>query len=184
MSGIAAVQGGRYDSLAEVFYASAGATEYGRDKEFFVGAVSNAIHDLTQTNVFEQLPGHEKHYAPMSEYLFKTLQPQLDDVLFVGKDYERAFDEFEVLLALAVADLRNQRHEGLWGPVGRFGWKRRGRGPLSRVIDEARSAGAEWAPIRGGIFGGKLERFDAVADPFLAVRGDSGPRVVLVAPFA
>jgi len=53
----------------------------------------------------------------MSEYLFKTLQPKLDDILFIGKSYEKSFDEFEVLFALVVADIKKQRDEHVWGPI-------------------------------------------------------------------
>jgi len=167
-SGIAAVQGGRWDSVADIFLTSAGASDYGREERYFVGAVSRAILDLASMDAFNRIPGHEKHYVPMSEYLFKILQPRLDDVLFVGKDYERAFDEFEVLLALSVCDIHVQRKEQVWGPVGRFGWKHhRGSAPLARVIDEARAAGDNWAPIKAGLFGGKIERFEAAAVPYL-----------------
>jgi hypothetical protein len=104
----------------------------------------------------------------MSEYLFKVLQPQLEDALFIGADYERAFDEFEVLFALSVVDLRVQRNVHMWAPTGRFGWKQQhGDGPLSLVIQEARAAGEDWAPLRAGLFGGKAERFELAAAPYL-----------------
>ena len=54
--------------------------------------------ELIRTDSFKQIPDHERNYAPMSEYLFKLLQPLLDDILFIGKSYERVFDEFEVIL--------------------------------------------------------------------------------------
>ena len=155
-SGVAAVQGGRYDSLADIFFTSAGTSEYGREEQLFVGAISKAMQDLVQSEAFKRIPGHERQYTPISEYLFKILQPQLDDVLFVGKDYERAFDEFEVLLALSAADLLYHREKRIWGPVGRFGWKQdRGSAPLTRVIDDARTGGENWAPIKAGLFGGQ-----------------------------
>jgi hypothetical protein len=102
----------------------------------------------------------------MSEYLFKILQPKLDDILFVGKSYERSFDEFEILFALVVADLKRQRDGHVWGPIGRFGWKqqRRDNAPLQRIISEAHAMGENWELIKAGLFGGKLERFNGVAD--------------------
>ena len=165
-SGIAAVEGKRYDSLTNIFYTAVGYSEYKQHDEFFVEAVAKGILELTRSNVFKQLPGYDRHYTPMSEYLFKILQPKLDDILFVGKNYERSFDEFEVLFALAVADLRRQRGGPVWGPVGRFGWKQwsSGNAPLSRIIGEALGLGESWDPINAGLFGGKLERFNGVAD--------------------
>jgi hypothetical protein len=104
----------------------------------------------------------------LSEYLFKILQPKLDDVFFLGKDYESAFDLFEVLLALAVADMRQTRNEGVWGPVGRFGWKnhRGGNSPLGRVLAEAKSMGDAWPPFKAGLFGGSYERFEKSATEY------------------
>ncbi len=167
-SGIAAIEGKRYDSLANIFYSVVGSTENTQEGEFLVEAVADTIGELALANVFKQLPGHERQLTPMSEYLFKILQPKLDDVLFIGKSYESAFDEFEVLFALVVADHKRQRDEHVWGPIGRFGWKQR-RGassPLSRVIAEARASGESWEPLKAGLFGGKLERLNGAADEF------------------
>jgi len=167
-SGIAAVQGNRYDSLASIFFTSAGASEHGRQERYFVGAISKAILDLNRVDVFKRIPGHERHFTPMSEYLFKVLQPPLDNALFLGADYERAFDGFEVLFALSVVDLRVQRGEHIWAPTGRFGWKQQhGEGPLGILIDEARGAGPDWSPLKAGLFGGSAERFEAAATPYL-----------------
>jgi hypothetical protein len=101
--------------------------------------------------------------------LFKLLQPRLDDVLFIGQNYESAFDEFEVLLALVVADAAAQSDKPLWGPVGRFGWKHH-RGPdspLVRIVDAARTEGAEWPPFKSGLFSGDPARFLSVADEYM-----------------
>lgn len=167
-SGIAAVDGKRYDSLANIFYTTVSSNKYNKQDEYFVEAVGNGILELTRTNIFKQLPGHDRYHVPMSEYLFKILQPKLDDILFVGRSYERSFDEFEVLFALAVADYKKQRGGQMWGPVGRFGWKqgKRDNAPLSRIIGEARALGEIWEPIKAGLFGGKLERFNGVADEY------------------
>jgi hypothetical protein len=166
-SGIAAVEGKRYDSLSSIFYTTVSSSENSHQSKFLIEAVSRNFNEL-QANVFKQLPGHERQYTPMSEYLFKILQPKLDDVLFIGKGYEAAFDEFEVLFALAVADLRKQSGGSVWGPIGRFGWKGRdfGISPVTRIIAEARAMGENWEPIKAGLFGGKVERFDAVATEF------------------
>lgn len=163
--GIAAVENRRYDSLASMFYARVGASRYPREEEYFVEAIAGEILELLQANVFNQLPGHERHHVPMSEYLFKALQPRLDDALFIGKNYSRSFDEFEVIFALAVVDLRAQRGDHIWVPVGRFGWKQRqSDAPLSRLLNEARVAGENWQPLKAGLFGGSLSRFTSAAE--------------------
>lgn len=176
-TGIAAVQGARYDSLADIFYAQLPPSDNRRDDNSFVWVVGDAVLELARMNAFQSLPGHERHYAPMSEYLFKLLQPSLDDVLFMGRDYERAFDEFEVLFALSVADIHNRTSQHVWGPIGRFGWKQHhGSGPLARVVGEARSMGDDWLPIKAGLFGGKSERFEAVADQYVDIVSKQGWR--------
>ncbi len=97
------------------------------------------------------------------------LQPKLDDILFIGKNYESAFDEFEVLLALIVADASVQDSSHLWGPPGRFGWKhQRGNdSPLKRIVETARAEEANWAPFKSGLFGGDLARFLPVAEEYI-----------------
>ena len=86
----------------------------------------------------------------------------------MGKNYERSFDEFEVLLALLAADARSQNGGWVWGPVGRFGWKHFNYPdpPFKRVLEEAKAAGNEWLPLRSGLFGGSIERFSAVSEEF------------------
>ena len=43
--------------------------------------------------------------------MYKFLQPQLDDLLFLGKDYERYFDEFEIMFTLLYVDLQLQENQ-------------------------------------------------------------------------
>jgi hypothetical protein len=167
-AGIAAVEDKRYDSLANIFYTSLGSSEFSHKDEYFVEAVAKKISDLG--DVFKLLPEYDRKYTPMSEYLFKILQPKLDDILFIGKNYERSFDEFEIFFALVVADFQKQRSEHVWGPVGRFGWKHhRHNPPLSRIISEACALGENWEPLKAGLFGGNLERFNSVAEEYQQV---------------
>lgn len=168
-SGIASIEGNRYDSLQTLFFTPV-YTEGGEEtSNFFVERVASAFLELNKTNVFKQLPGHERQYTPISEYLYKILQPKLDDTFFVGKGYEDSFDTFELLFALVIADSNKQKGSGIWGPVGRFGWKhhRGGYGsPLNRIIKQANDSGIAWGPLKAGFFGGSLERFNNVADEY------------------
>lgn len=167
-SGIAAVDAQRFDSLATVFYTPIPVSEYQARTESFVDSTARGLLELHRSNVLKQITGHEKNYVPLSEYLFKILQPKLDDVLFLGKNYEQAFDTFEVFYALAVADLDLQKGGNGWGPVGRFGWKHgvRDNGPLARVVAQGRAQQGAWALLQAGLFGGSYERFDAVATSY------------------
>ncbi len=164
-AGVAAVDGERFDSLAAIFYVSVPSSEYHSRTETFVESTARGLLDLHRSNVLKQIPGHERNYVPLSEYLFKILQPRLDDVLFLGKNYEQTFDAFEVFYALAVADLDLLKGGNGWGPVGRFGWKHNARnnGPLAKIVSEGRAQQSGWPPLQAGLFGGSYERFDAVA---------------------
>jgi uncharacterized caspase-like protein len=168
-SGIASVEGNRYDSMYSLFFTPTYTVGSEETSNSFVESVASAFLELNRTNVFKELPGHERHYTPISEYLYKIIQPKLDDTFFVGKGYEDSFDTFESLFALVIADLNKQKGRGVWGPVGRFGWKyHRGRygSPLERILKQASDAGAAWGPLKAGFFGGSLERLKNVADEY------------------
>lgn len=166
-AGLAAVDSQRYESLAALLYAPIATTDHHLPNSLLVEAVGKCILELNRTNVWKTIPGHENNYTPLSEYLFKILQPSLDDLLFLGKSYEHAFDTFEVILALAVADMRVVRDSLVWGPVGRFGWKRHGAdAPFQRVVQEATAQGSNWPPLKAGLFGGSFERFERVATEY------------------
>jgi hypothetical protein len=122
-------------------------------------------------DAFKSLPGHERQFVPVSEYLYKFFQPLLDDLFFLGNDYESTFDSLEILIALEHAYERVKDGHTLWGPVGRFGWKtQRGSeaSPLHRLIDEAKHKGASWGPLRAGMFGGSFEDFEKISSEYLA----------------
>jgi hypothetical protein len=132
-------------------------------------SIGEAILELERIGAFKQLPGHERHYAPRSEYLFKLLQPMLDDLLFLGRDYEHYFDRFEVLLALVHADLEQVERSHIWGPVGRFGWKfgNQDANPLREIIEEAKKQKESWGPLKVGLFGGDYSRFSSISDEYV-----------------
>jgi len=165
-AGISAVESKNYKSLSEIFYTKLGPTDSHDKETYFAQWVASAAADLT--DVFKRIPDHERQYTPISEYLYKLLQPDLDDLLFLGKGYESVFDEFEVLFALVVADIKKQENSHLWGPIGRFGWKNlhHDNSPLKKMRSEAASQKANWGPLKAGMFGGDHARFEAVADDY------------------
>jgi hypothetical protein len=169
-AGIAAVEGKRYDSFADIVYTTVNSSQSGRSEiVFFVEAIENSISELSRMDVFKRIPEHDKYHTPMSEYLYKVLQPKLDDILFIGKNYEKSFDEFEVLFALIASDIRKQKGAYVRGPIGRFGWKEYegDNAPLSRIVDEGIAEGNNWGPIKAGLFGGSIERFKEASTELL-----------------
>jgi hypothetical protein len=166
-AGISAIASGNYNNLHTILTMivtkprsdSSGELVLALDESF------SELHDA-----FKTLPGHERNYTPRSEYLFKLFQPRLDDLLYLGNDYEAAFDKFEIFMALVHSDLRNQSNQGVWGPpIGRFGWKSRnwrGDNPYGLILNEATKLKETWPPLIAGFFGGSYERFENVANEF------------------
>tara|TARA_R110002033_G_scaffold171136_1_gene216239 strand:+ start:2217 stop:3965 length:1749 start_codon:yes stop_codon:yes gene_type:complete len=163
-AGIAALEGKNYKSLASIFYTKLGSAEYDDSASYFVQKAGNAAGELA--DAFKRIPDHERQYTPLSEYLYKLVQPELDDMLFLGKGYEDVFDEFEILFALVVADLKKQEGSYVWGPIGRFGWKNRrhGTSPFQKLRNEAAQYKNNWGPIKAGMFGGQYERYEEIAE--------------------
>lgn len=175
-AGIAAVDANNYESLATLFQSEAPSFDGRYDETLLIESVSSAISELLRSTAFKQIPGHEKFFTPLSEYLFKTLQPQLDEIFFLGIGYEKSFDTFEIILALASSDYCNERN-GYYSPLpGRFFWKHKRSSshrtsPLDRVISEANAKKENWEPIRAGMFGGSIARFEAVAADYARTIG-------------
>ncbi len=166
--GISAIASRRYDSLATLFYSNLTLQNTYSKQNCFAISVSTATLELLRSDIFKKLPGHEKHYAPMSEHFYKILQPALDDLLYLGNSYQEYFNEFEVFWGLVVADINTQAGHGNWGPIGRFGYLSRhgDNSPLRKLISDAKNAGANWEPLQTGFFGGDIERFIKVSETF------------------
>jgi hypothetical protein len=165
--GIAALSGDNYTTLRALFCAKVGAMQTGRQITRAITASIAGLGDVYEA--FKLLPGHERHYAPRSEYLFKTVQPTLDDLFFLGTAYENLFDRFELLYALVYVDIKDPELRDVWGPPGRFGWKYRGNpehDPFSQLVAEAREGGEQWPPLVAGFFQGSLQRFLSVAEAY------------------
>jgi len=165
--GVASVARSQFGNLRVQMQASVADPDRGSGQITLIRGVTSRFYDDLH-NVFKYLPDHKNNYAPLSEYLFKYLQPMLDDLLFLGGDYESCFDRFEVLFALEHAEEYAREDFGrVWGPVGRFGWKmRRHSNPLQNIIAEAEAQGESWPPIQAGLFAGSLDRFKTIASGY------------------
>ena len=167
--GIAAVYQQRWDTLrALTLDATAPATAIVTDGLYGPLPMAAALDywSIFRTRETAQLlPGQARRGFPVSDYLLKSLQTALRGTIPVDHEYQAAFDRFEYMLGLIIEDALNQQPEGIWssGPVGNFNRNRYSttrRPPLwERIRTEAKQAGADWGPIRAGIFGGSIERF-------------------------
>lgn len=168
VGGIGAIAGENYTALFNLLLAPVFPMNKTEEPEESILWVAKMLSDLDGSNVFKLLPGYERNYAPRSEYLFKLIQPDLNDLLFLGNSYEAMFDRFEILLALVSADLHKQKGEGGWAPLGRFAWKYRNRAsnPYKMIVQEAEANQDGWPPIQAGFFGKSYQRFSAIASEF------------------
>jgi len=129
-----------------------------------IGEAAAELYDA-----FKTLPGHERYHVSRSEYLYKLLQPDLDDLLFLGNDYERYFDRLEIFLALVYADFKYKPEGRVWGPLGRFAWKYRRRREGStfiEILEEVERQKDDWPPLKANLFSGSYERFIKIAKKF------------------
>jgi hypothetical protein len=161
-SGISAMANGNYDYLAKILTTKIKEDRRDTNKEIVLKTIAELtdIHDA-----FKLIPEHNRNFVPRSEYLYKYLQPGLDDLLFLGKSYDDLFDRFEILLGLVHADLYSDTH--IWGPVGRFAWKyKRSTNVYADIIEEAEILQDNWPPIKAGLFQGSYQRFKETSAKF------------------
>jgi hypothetical protein len=123
--------------------------------------VSDAMQEVVSTSIWRQVEQYKDRRVPESEHLFKVLRPVLDDLLFLGADYDDLFDRYEVLRSLIFADVTGRGR----GPVGRFTWKYYGgqENPFAELRAEASLEKDAWGPVRAGLFRGSYERFEETA---------------------
>ena len=162
-AGVACVAAGKYQALQTLL--SIPATD-GHESEDLLRALGNTSRDLHEA--FQALPEYSRHHTPRSDYLHGILQPVFDKVLFVGSDYDDVFDRFEILLTLEYAHRSFQKPSRMvWGPPGRFAWRRRGdQDQFKQLLAEAEAKGSNWELLKAGFFGGTIESFNAKREVF------------------
>jgi hypothetical protein len=165
--GIGAVASGNYRNLNALFATEVSSPSVGQHEPApFISAALKGNDDVA--GAFQALRSRQNEYVPRSEYLFDLLRQPLDDILLVGRDYERLFDRFEVLLTLEQAHRAARSTEDVGrAPLGRFAWKYRGHhdgDPFSLVVKEATRQGQAWPPLAAGLFGGSYDRFVKVEE--------------------
>lgn len=162
-AGIAALSADNYAAFATVHTKKVDTWTRDLNKAIpIIVPIVDRMRDIDRCNAWKSLPGYGQHYAPQNGYMFKTLQPVLEDLLFLGDSYEQFFDRYEILCAWLYADQTDQA----WGPVGRSGWKYVKMGSISQYDElrtEAKQQGEQWGPIKAGLFGGSYSRFEQTA---------------------
>ncbi len=121
-----------------------------------IETVSSNIYDIH--DYFGFIEEHKRYFSPISEYLNKILKSPIDNLLFLGDDYDRVFDDYEVYAALTYIDVTNSS----WGPIGRFGYKYShdvNSNPFKRILEEGEKYKEKWHPIEAGMFNHSYDRF-------------------------
>ena len=162
--GIAALASKNYENFALILTTKVGSGD--ENREVIIPVVSEIL-EVQSYDMFKALPGHQQHYVPRSEYLFKMLQPQLEDLLFIGRSYEMLYDKFEILYALIFAELVYNPKLSIRGPIGRFGWKyRRGSNVFLDIIKEADRMKNNWKLLKSGLFQSSYDRFKKISQEY------------------
>ncbi|GAA3134124.1 hypothetical protein GCM10020255_008690 [Rhodococcus baikonurensis] len=131
---------------------------------------------------------HSQHYGqniqyrlqPVADWLCEMLRPMFTDHLADSDAYENAFDRAEVMLGLVTEDSismlveRNPELSWLRGThwFGRSTWRHKhsNSSPVNEFAQQLDTAGADYGPLRAGLFGGQQERAEAAMTSRRAVR--------------
>jgi hypothetical protein len=124
----------------------------------------SAFGSINSYNIFKQMKFHERHYTPISEYVFRKLQPILEDIFYIGSNYENLFDKYEIIIALEYLSNLDWETEFIWAPIGRFGWKNN-RGmyspnPYKNFVNEIKSAKNGTKYLNSGLFKADIDFID------------------------
>jgi hypothetical protein len=125
--------------------------EAGTDQPIAMGMANYRVLD---PQTMKQLPGHQRHLTPISDYLHGRLREAARGILPADDEYDDVFDQLEYLLGVASAYAWG---DGT-GPVGRFAWRRQ-YDPNAKA-DAAVVAHREQL-LSVGVFGGSAEALDA-----------------------
>ncbi len=150
--GISAIAAGRYESLAALLHGVV--VKHQNVNEFLLKRLNT--FSIMENPIGHLLPGMERHYVPLSDYLFDHFRSRLVEYLPADGDYQEAFDRFEYIVGVVYAATQKREYKEGWiGPYGCFVWRGRDYGPYlpDVVAKEVEEAGSDWLPAKAGIFG-------------------------------
>ncbi|MFF5483458.1 toll/interleukin-1 receptor domain-containing protein [Streptomyces sp. NPDC012935] len=142
--------------------ALARATLTGRD-------LGDSLKDFTERN-------NGRYHTPIAEWLHHILRPVFSDQLPDDDTYSTEFDRAEAVLGALAQDVTNVRAaanpEGRsWSRThwyGRPAWRSGSHGnPGADLMHEFETQGAQWGPLKGGLFGGNEDRARAALEAYL-----------------
>lgn len=159
--GLASIIRGRYRLLSHICAGRMSGKSSAIGGQPILVAAGNSYLELNRHDMFKVIETHKNHFSPVSEYLHVFLQPEIDDLFFLGESYEDWFDRFESFFA--VAYVHKAENSGYtWAPPGRYAWKYRkgfGEDPIAEMKKTVAREGDKWAPLQAGFFGGTAVNF-------------------------
>lgn len=168
--GIASLKAGNYENLASVFLTETSSGSSSSTNKQIIQAAVDGMQDIIRAEFFKRLPDHDKLYVPVNEYLYRTLLPQIEEVIYLGNEYEDLFDKYEAFQGLVYADINYDEENRIWGPLGRYAYKFNNRGritesnPFSAIVAEAKTMKDDWPPLKYGLFKGSYDRFATISN--------------------
>lgn len=163
--GIAAVAAKKYETFAALLWRPIiRESRRGQDQPLVI--VVNAQSLISGRDAQNFNPG-QTFKTPTSDHLFSVLRPRFVELLPDDLEFQRAFDEFEYLLALTVVHYFQRTGGAMaYAPYGCFVW----RDALSsdrliyQIKRDAKALGHNWPPLKAGLFDQSIEAFESARD--------------------
>lgn len=118
---ITSLESEKYDIIKEIVNMEDNkidSSHYYRDSDLLLTNLFNRINDISSS--FGKLFPDQNYRYPMNEYLYKYLQPIIDDILYIGNEYSDKYINTEILISIAYAIKNYNGKDYVWGPIGRY----------------------------------------------------------------
>ncbi len=118
---ITSLESEKYDIIKEIVNMEDNkidSSHYYRDSDLLLTNLFNRINDISSS--FGKLFPDQNYRYPMNEYLYKYLQPIIDDILYIGDEYSDKYINTEILISIAYAIKNYNGKDYVWGPIGRY----------------------------------------------------------------
>lgn len=165
-AGIAAIAAEKYETL-QMFFSECKSSDDGVETPLIDRA--NARVSLRHDEANQLFPPKKNRMTPGSDWVFERLKSSVGQFVGEERQYENLFNRFELLLSMSHLDIVGQHSV----PDGRYRWQEFGPGDMLSVFSkEIEAEGADWPPLRAGMFGGSVPK---AQQALMEVRERIGP---------
>ena len=104
------------------------------------------------------LDGMGKRYVPLNDWVHHALRQYMQNTKYDDRQYDKTFDQFEILLSLSYAYHRREASRQYWAPMGAFVYRSESRAQILAEISESVSRYQVDSPfVENDFFGGTPE---------------------------